>query len=110
MPTLYKPIVGEVESVWSGPADAILVQVLENRTAILERLNFHEEHGRRGAADGRFDKQLEKAENELLAEVAGVLTFAAAQAAEPKAGVAIATLEWIRKHPSSVQHRSLPGF
>ena len=110
MPTLYKPVTGEVESVWSGPAEAILVQVFENRAAILETLNFHEEHGRLGDADGRFDEKLLKAEDELLAEIAGVLTFAAAQAAEPKPGVAIATLEWIRKHPSAAQDRSLPGF
>ena len=111
MPTLYKPIVSDSGGVWSSPeARAISDAVQESSAKILAALNFYEEHGRLGDADGKFDDQITKAANEVLAEVAGILTFAAAQAAEPKVGTAVATLEWIRKHPSSAQDRTLPGF
>lgn len=110
MPTLYKPILTECESVWSTPAKAIADQVFANRDVILERLNFHEEHGRLGGAGGKFDEQIKRAQDEVLAEISGVLALAAAQAAEPQTGVIIATLEWIKKHPSAAQDYALPGF
>jgi hypothetical protein len=110
MPTLYKPILTEGESVWSTPAKAISDHVFENRCYILERLNFHEEHGRLGEADGKFDQQIKRSEDEVLAEISGILAFAAARAAEPKTGVIIASLEWIEKHPSAAQGHALPGF
>ena len=82
MPTLYKPIKSEPESVWSGAASvAISDQVFENRVNILEKLKFHDHHGRPGKAAGKFDLQIARAENEVLSEIAGVLTLAAAHAA-----------------------------
>jgi hypothetical protein len=110
VPTLYKPILNEPESIWSTPAKTISDQVFDNRVKILEALNFYEEHGRVGEVGGKFDEQIHGAENELLAELAGVLTFAAASAAAPRTGEAIATLEWIKKHPSSAKDYTLPGF
>lgn len=110
MSTLYKPIVVSPESAWSNPAKAISYEVFENRAQILKSLNFHEEHGHLGDGGGKFDDSIVRAENELLNEIAGILTFAAAQAVEIKVGVAIATLAWVRKNPSSAQSRTLPGF
>jgi hypothetical protein len=110
MPTLYKPILTEAESVWSTSAKAISDQVFESRCDILGRLNFDEEHGRLGEADGKFDEQIKRAQDEVLAEISGILTFAAARAAEPRTGVIIATLKWIQKHPSAPQDYALPGF
>jgi hypothetical protein len=89
MPTLYKPILTEAESIWSAPAKAISDQVFENRDDILERLNFHEVHGRLGEAGGKFDEQIKRAQDEVLAEISGILAFAAARAAEPQTGVII---------------------
>jgi len=110
VPTLYKPILSEPESVWANPAKTILDEILANGPEILESLNFYEEHGRPGETEGKFDEQIVRSGNEVLSEMAGILIFAAAQAAEPKAGVKIATLERIRKNPSSAQDRTLPGF
>lgn len=110
MPTLYRPILTEAESVWSSPAKAISDEVFKNRAEILERLNFHEEHGRLGEADGKFDEQIKRAQDEVLGEISGILTFAAARAAEPQIGVVIATIRWIEKHPSAAQDYALPGF
>ena len=110
MPTKYKPVINEPESVWSTPAKTILDQVLESRRDILEPLNFYLEHGRPGEADGKFDTQIRHAEDEVLAEIAGILAFAAARAARPRSGVVIATLEWIAKQPSAARDYTLPGF
>jgi hypothetical protein len=110
MPTLYKHVLNEGESVWLILAKAISEGVFENRRGVLERLNFHEEHGRPGDADGKFDEQIKRCEDEVLAEIAGVLAHAFARAAEPRTGVIIATLEWIKRHPSKAQDYALPGF
>src|SRR5258705_1882910 len=110
MPTLYKPILTEADSIWSTPAEAISDWVSANRDVILARLNFDEEHGRLGEADGKFDEQIKRAQDEVLGEISGVLALGAAQAAEPKTGVTIATLERIKKHPSAAQDYTLPGF
>lgn len=107
---MYKPIVTEPESVWSTAAKTVSAQVFENRTSILEALNFHKEHGRPEDMDGKFAPQITHDENEALSEIAGLLTLAAAQAAKPRVGVMIATLGWIQKHPSAAQDRTLPGF
>jgi len=109
MPTKYKPVLSEVESAWSGPAKMISDQVFQNRANILEALNFYDEHGRLGDAGGGFDQQLLQSEQEILSEIADYLTFAAAQAAEPRRGVLIATLEHLQKHPAGAQNRTLPG-
>lgn len=110
MPTLYNPVLIEGESVWSTPAKAIMDHVIENRCEILDRLNFHQEHGRLGEVDGKFDDQIKVAQDEVLAEISGVLALAAALVAEPQTGVILATLQWIRRHPSAAQNYSLPGF
>src|ERR1039458_4286091 len=110
MSTLSKPILREAESVWSTPAKAISDQVFKNRDEILERLNFHEEHGRLGEAEGKFDEQIKRAQDDVLGEIVGILVFAFARGAQPQPGVVIATLKWIKKHPSAAQDNALPGF
>jgi hypothetical protein len=110
LPTLYKPIVTEGESVWSIPAKVIAHYLSKNPGQVLDRLNFYEEHGRPGEAGGKFDEQIKRAQDEVLAEIVGVLTFAFARAAEPPRGVKIASLKWIEKHPSAAQDYALPGF
>jgi hypothetical protein len=110
MSTKYKPIINEPESVWSAPAKALLGNALEQRGNILETLNFYEEHGHLGGMDGKFDDRITCAAGELLAELAGILTLALARAAEAPTGVAIATLEWVKKNPSAAQGYTLPGF
>jgi hypothetical protein len=110
MSTKYKPIINEPETVWSTPAKAILKKVLEQRSYILETLNFYEEHGHLGWMDGKFDDRITCAADEVLAELAGFLTLALARAAEAPTGVAIATLEWVKKNPSAAQGYTLPGF
>jgi hypothetical protein len=110
MPTLYKPILNEPESVWSLPARIISVQVLEKGAEILEALSFYEAHGRVGEWDGKFDSQIRRAEVEVLEELSGVLTFAADRAAAPRIGEEIATLEWIKKYPSLVKGSAVPSF
>jgi hypothetical protein len=110
VPTKHKPLISEPESVWSTPATIMSDRTRENRRAILEPLNFYREHGRPGDSNGKFDTQIRRAEDELLAEITGILTLAAASAAEPRTGVHISTLEWIKKHPSAAQDYALPGF
>jgi hypothetical protein len=110
MPTKYKPIISEPESVWSEPAIIIKAKVLENREVILERLNFYDEHGRVGDFEGKFDEQIARFETEVLDEVAGILTLPAAEAVYPTPGVILATLEWVKKNPSAAQDHTLPGI
>ena len=110
MSTKSKPIINEPETVWSTPAKAILKKVLEQRSNILETLNFHAEYGRLGDMDGKFDDRITCAADEVLAEIAGFITLALARAAEAPTGVAIATLEWVKKNPSAAQGYTLPGF
>jgi hypothetical protein len=110
VPTLYKSILSEGQSIWSSTAKAISDQVLMNRDVILERLNFQKEHGRLGETNGKFDEQIKRAQDEVLWEIVGILVFAIARAAEPRIGEIIATLKWIKKHPSATQDYTLPGF
>jgi hypothetical protein len=110
MATKYKPVTSEPESVLSTLAKIISDLVPEHRSSILESLNFYAEHGRPGEMGGKFDVQIKRAEDEVLEEIAGILTFAFARAVEAPIGVVIATLERIKKHPSAAQNYALPGF
>jgi hypothetical protein len=110
VPTLYKPVSSDPESLWSVVAVAISAEVDKHRPSILDALNFDEEYGRIGHHGGKFDAQIKRAQDEVLEEIKGVLTYAAVRAAKPSVGQIIATLEESRRKPSAVQDPNVPGF
>ena len=62
-------------------------------------MGFHEEHGRIGDFEGKFDDQITAAAHELLSRIAGVL-IRAALVEEMSSGVFLATLRKVKRKPS----------
>jgi hypothetical protein len=72
-------------------------------------LGFYREHGKPEDFDGRFKEQVLVHEKEVLSEIVGALTSAAAISASLSMPVLIATLKRVRKNPQLVCKKSFPG-
>lgn len=104
----YKAQLTETNS-HAAAAKSINEWLSANVTLILDALHFHEDHGRIGDHDGKFDKQTGAWTVELIAEIAAVLAEAWLESVPLKHGQVIATLREIAADPSRALDPKLPG-
>jgi hypothetical protein len=109
MPTLSKPKLKETPSVWLEPSRRIECELTAIKGTVLQELGFYREHGRPEDFGGKFKKQILAHEKELLSEIVGALTLAAAISASVSRPVLIATLERVRKNPKLIFKKHFPG-
>jgi hypothetical protein len=108
MPTLSKPQLIEPESPWGAAFDQMYLELCRDRVPILTALGFYAEHDLL-ARDENSDAVPTKDEETELRQIASALTVAAAASTVMPAGVLVATLEKVSKHPGLFFGRELPA-
>lgn len=108
MATLYSPQLTEYFSYRSS-AKQLSAWLTEHADAILQPLQFYDEHGRIGDCEGRFNQQINTSIRELIDEIAAILYEAVLLSVKMPDGVLIATLRKIEREPAAGLSRTLPG-
>lgn len=106
MPTLSKPQLSE-PLIWGDTKIESSLNAIKEQ--VLEKLGFYREHDRVESFNSKFEKQVRDHENEVINEIVGVLTHAAAVAAKISDPALIATLKSIRRRPNLVFNNPVIG-
>jgi hypothetical protein len=109
MPTLSKPQLIEMPSVWQEPSVEMNRAVFAISEPALGKLGFYREHGQAEDFGGKFREQVQKHGHEVLCEIAGALTLAASISQSMSVPVLIATLKNVRKEPVLIVQHDFPG-
>jgi hypothetical protein len=108
MPRHYKAQLKHVGFDWPEWTEIFCRDLCKEREAICKILGFYTEHGSIGELGGRFDQNITIERDRLIAEIAGILSKAAAIAIDggfAPNSQSIATLEAIRKKPGLVREQ-----
>jgi hypothetical protein len=108
MPTLSKAQLIEPESPWGAAFDRMYLELCRDRIPILTSLGFYAEHDL-PPPEENSDAIPTKDEEEELRQIASALTVAAAASTVMPAGVLVATLQKVSKHPGLFFGRELPA-